>query len=84
MELLDPTSEAMPEGRQPLPRLSHISGAVIGLLDISKPKGNVFLDRIEALLNEQGAITKRFQKPTFTRVALTRCVKRSQDPVTRC
>ncbi len=69
MELLDPTSEAMPEGRQPLPRLSHINGAVIGLLDISKPKGNVFLDRIEALLNEQGAITKRFQKPTFTRVA---------------
>ena len=72
MELLDTTSEAMPEGRQPLPRLSQIDGAVIGLLDISKPKGNVFLDRIEALLNEQGAITKRFRKPHIY-AGCTRC-----------
>ena len=72
MELLDPTSEVMPEGRQPLPRLSQIDGAVIGLLDISKPKGNIFMDRIEVLLNEQGAITKRFKK-THLYSGCTRC-----------
>ena len=65
MELLDPTSEQMPEGRQPLPRLSNIEGAVIGLLDISKPKGNVFLDRIEMLLNEQGRHHKTLSEAYF-------------------
>ena len=69
MELLDPTSELSPEGRQPLARLSSLQGKTIGLLDISKPRGNIFLDRIEDLLKQHGADTKRFKKPTFTRVA---------------
>ena len=83
MELLDPTSEQMPEGRQPQPRLSKIDGAVIGLLDISKPRGNIFLDRIEVLLNEHGAITKRFRKPTLRALRRMSCVKKSQGPAMR-
>lgn len=70
MELIDPTSELAPEARQPLPRLAlgH-KDATVGLLDISKPKGDVFLNRIEDLLNQRGIKTRRFTKPTFTRVA---------------
>ncbi len=69
MELLDPTSELQPEGRQPLPRLNALVGKTIWLLDIAKPRGDVFIDRIEDLLLQHGAKTKRFKKPTFTRVA---------------
>ena len=70
MELIDPTSELAPETRQPLPRLvaSNID-VTIGLLDISKPKGDVFLNRVEDLLQQRGIKTRRFKKPTFTRVA---------------
>ena len=70
MEFIDPTSELAPESRQPLPRLAlGAEGVMVGLLDISKPKGDVFLNRIEDLLNQRGIKTQRFIKPTFTRVA---------------
>jgi hypothetical protein len=39
------------------------------LLDISKPRGNLFLDRIEQRLNDRGVKVQRFQKPTFTKPA---------------
>ena len=41
----------------------------VGLLDISKPRGNVFLDRVEERLTELGATVKRYSKPTFTKPA---------------
>jgi hypothetical protein len=52
-----------------LARPADIKGHTIALLDISKPRGNVFLDRIEELLTERGAKVKRFAKPTFTKPA---------------
>lgn len=66
---MDPTSERSPENRQPLPRLADLQGKTVGLLDISKPKGNIFIDRLEDLLVQKGLKTKRYIKPTFTRVA---------------
>ncbi|MDA0978849.1 MAG: hypothetical protein O3B72_09845 [Proteobacteria bacterium] len=69
--LLDPTSERSPGSRELLPRLPDTTGKVIGLLDISKPRGNVFLDRIEDLLVQRGMQTRRYSKPTFTRIAPT-------------
>ena len=66
---MDPTSERAPENRQPLPRPASLEGKTVGLLDISKPKGNVFIDRLEDLLVQKGVATKRFIKPTFTRVS---------------
>jgi hypothetical protein len=42
---------------------------VVGLLDISKPRGNVFLDRIAELLEARGVRVERFAKPTFTKPA---------------
>ncbi len=66
---IDPTSERSPENRQPLPRPTDLEGKTVGLLDISKPKGSIFIDRLEDLLVQKGLTTKRYIKPTFTRVA---------------
>ena len=67
--LLDPTSENSPSAMQPLPRPIDLAGKVVGLLDISKPRGNIFIDRLEDLLVQKGLQTRRYKKPTFTRVA---------------
>ena len=79
--LMDPTSEASPEHREPLPRPAALDGLTVGLLDISKPRGNIFLDRIEDLLGQQGIATRRYSKPTFTRVAP---VELKQQIATEC
>jgi hypothetical protein len=67
--ILDPTNESKPATRELLQRPGGISGHTIGLLDISKPRGNVFLDRLEEHLTERGAKVLRFAKPTFTKPA---------------
>jgi hypothetical protein len=68
-ELLDPTAERTVETRERLARPASIAGLRVGLLDISKPRGNVFLDRLEERLVERGAHVERFRKPTFTKPA---------------
>jgi hypothetical protein len=67
--LLDPTSERVVAERQLLERQVGLDGRVIGLLDISKPRGDVFLDRLEQRLAAAGATVKRYRKPTFTKPA---------------
>jgi len=67
--LLDPTSELSAARRERLKRPKSLDGLTIGLLDISKARGDVFLDRIARKLTEQGCSVKRFKKPTFARVA---------------
>ena len=67
--LLDPTSERAPAVRGRLPRLADLEGRTVGLLDISKARGDVFLDQLEARLRERGAVVRRFAKPTFTKPA---------------
>jgi hypothetical protein len=67
--LLDPTSERSPAMRERLPRLASLDGRTVGLLDISKPRGDLFLDRLEQRLRERGAEVKRYRKPTFTKPA---------------
>lgn len=68
--ILDPTDEREPIRRELAQRPEHISGTV-GLLDISKPRGKVFLDRLEARLKERlpGVEVRRYAKPTFTKPA---------------
>ncbi|GIX46905.1 MAG: hypothetical protein KatS3mg131_1116 [Candidatus Tectimicrobiota bacterium] len=53
------------------PRVDSLNGKVIGLLDISKPKGNYFLDRLaERLCAEfQPKALLRRMKPTYARPA---------------
>jgi hypothetical protein len=51
------------------PRLIGLEGSTIGLLDISKPGGNIFLDRVEHLLKERYGVARviRAMKPTFAK-----------------
>ena len=67
--VLDPTAEDTPSTRTPRPRPASLDGLTIGLLDISKPRGNVFLDRIEEHLTGRGWQVLRYAKPTFTKPA---------------
>jgi hypothetical protein len=67
--LLDPTAEQTPALREKAARLSSLNAQTIGLLDISKARGDIFLDHIEIKLQQQGLIVKRYKKPTFARVA---------------
>ena len=67
--LLDPTSERTPTLRERLPRPQQLRGLTVGLLDISKPRGDVFLDRIDARLTQLGITVKRYMKPTVARPA---------------
>ena len=69
--LLDPTAERFPAKRERLARPVSLAGLTIGLLDISKTKGDIFLDQIETGLVERGLTVKRYKKPTFARVAPT-------------
>ena len=68
-QLLDPTAERTPTARQPLPRPASLRGRTVGLLDISKARGDVVLDRLEQRLVEDGATVRRYRKPTFARPA---------------
>lgn len=67
--LLDPTNERRVQTMERVGRPESLNGLVVGLLDISKPRGDVFLDRLEQLLTDDGAQVKRFRKPTFTKPA---------------
>jgi hypothetical protein len=70
LDILDPTAERDPAGRPLAKRLpSGASGARIALLDIRKPRGDVFLDELERLLSERGYAVERTAKPTFTKPA---------------
>ena len=67
--LLDPTSERQAPTRERTARPATLAGATVGLLDISKARGDVFLNRLEEHLHAHGAKVARFAKPTFTKVA---------------
>ena len=67
--LLDPSSETQPPERLAAPRLESLNDKTIGLLDISKPRGDRFLDRLQERLKGQGARVLRYKKPTFSKNA---------------
>ena len=67
--VLDPTGELAPAHRELSARPASLDGLTIGLLDISKARGDVFLDRLDQLLVERGHATVRYKKPTFTKNA---------------
>ena len=71
--ILDPTSERTVATRERLERPPTLEGLTVGLLDISKPRGDVFLDRLVARIEERfagrGVSVKRYRKPTFTKPA---------------
>ena len=67
--VLDPTGERAPAARQRVERPASLEGKTVGLLDISKARGDVFLDRLADLLSKRGLRVERYRKPTFAKVA---------------
>ena len=67
--LLDPTSESTPLERSLAERPETMAGLTVGLLDISKGRGDIFLNRLEEKLSDSGIKILRFKKPTFTKPA---------------
>lgn len=67
--LLDPTAERAPGARPRTARPASLEGLSIGILDISKSRGDVFLDRLDQRLSERGITVRRYAKPTHTRPA---------------
>jgi hypothetical protein len=68
---VNPLAEGAATSRVSAPRLDSLQGTTLGLLDISKPGGSVFLDRLERLLVEQHGVARvvRVTKPTYTKPA---------------
>ena len=69
LSVLDPTSEDRSTEIQLSERIKSIEGSTIGLLDIAKPRGDIFLNQLEKRLTEHGATVLRFMKPTITKPA---------------
>jgi hypothetical protein len=67
--VLDPTGERSPVHRERVARPASLEGLTVGLLDISKPRGDVFLDRLAEQLTDRGLTVARYAKPTFTKNA---------------
>ena len=68
--ILDPTDERVPVERTVTPRPATITGSV-AFLDISKPRGNVLIDRLQERLAERlpDVTFNRYNKPTFAKPA---------------
>lgn len=69
LELLDPTNEVQPTQRPRNPRPVALADVTIGLLDIAKTRGDLFLDELTHQLTARGMTVKRYRKPTYAHPA---------------
>jgi hypothetical protein len=69
VKLRDPTAESSPVRRPRLAPPPSLDGKVVALMDIGKSRGVEFLDRLEGHFRKAGVATKRYAKPTNTKVA---------------
>ena len=69
--IVHPGNESVPKAAEPPLRLAGVQGKRIGLLDISKPGGSFFLDRLDEILRTKYGATEvvRARKPTYTKNA---------------
>lgn len=79
--LVSPLDETAWPAGTPAKRLTNLDGATVGLLDISKPGGSVFLDRLEQRLIEEHGVQRvvRDAKPTFAKPAPEDVINRLQQ-----
>ena len=68
--LLDPTGEHEVVARRKAAKPGTLNGITVGVLDIGKARGDVFLDRIAERLGERGVAVKRYAKPGPSRPAV--------------
>jgi hypothetical protein len=76
--LVNPLDERVRDQQSPAPRLDSLEGKTLALLDISKPGGKAFLDRVEQILKERYGVEEivREVKPTYTKPAPGALVER--------
>jgi hypothetical protein len=69
--LIDPRDERRPHESRPAARLASLAGRTLALIDISKPGGSVFLDRLSERLQRDQGVSRivRAVKPTFSKLA---------------
>jgi len=71
MRIVSPLNESAPKASAAAPRIATLEGKTVALLDISKPGGSIFLDRIERRLRSEYGVAQviREMKPTFAKPA---------------
>ena len=69
IKLRDPTAENSPTRRARLAPPPSFDGKTVALMDIGKSRGAEFIDRLENHFKAAGVATKRYRKPTNTKVA---------------
>jgi hypothetical protein len=69
LNLRDPTAETTSTLRPRARPLDTLAGKTLALMDIGKMRGDEFLDRLEDHCRGRGVATRRYKKPTNTRVA---------------
>ena len=67
--LLDPTAESNPPGRTRVPLPVSLDGLTVGLLDITKSKGDIFLDQLAQRFTERGVTVRHYAKLTSAKPA---------------
>ena len=69
--LIDPRDERRPDAALPAARLHTLSGKRVALIDISKPGGSIFLDRLASRLERDAGVAqvRRAVKPAFSKLA---------------
>ena len=70
-KLRDPTAESSPVRRARLVPPPSLDGKTVALMDIGKSRGAEFIDRLEGHFKKAGVATRRYAKPTNTKVAPT-------------
>ena len=63
-----PDGRASGLGQEEGAAAESLEGITIGLLDIGKARGDVFLNRLDERLTERGITVKRYAKPTPSRL----------------
>jgi hypothetical protein len=76
MDYVSPFDERRRAAQPLAPRDAALDGATVVLLDITKRRGDEFLDRIEARLHEHGARTERAAKQIFSKPAEPELIRR--------
>jgi nucleotide-binding universal stress UspA family protein len=76
MEYVSPFDERRRAAEPLAPRRATLAGATVGLLDITKRRGEEFLDRVEARLRDHGADTFRVAKEIFSKPAEPELIRR--------
>jgi hypothetical protein len=75
MEYVSPFDERVREAEPLAARPAGLEGRTVALLDITKARGDEFLDRVEQRLQAAGASTFRIAKAAFSRPAVPEVIE---------